>query len=198
MRLESAAPIRGSDSTPAGCSRNARIRWAYPWILASLCFIIAGCSNLKVKLPTSDSTPPSLTWNVFHHATREQADHPGSPTIHAKRGDSCRILLKAKDPEGVKTIQINPTLGGGEMTWQCASGDLAKNMSATLGPITQNLAPDANGMVLTSIFLAFELDFSMDCPAGWSFASGSAQLTGRAGNYFGGVTTEVIKFAVNP
>jgi hypothetical protein len=164
--------------------------------------ILAGCPNLKVKQPTSDSTPPSLVWNVFNHATQQQADHPGSPTINAKRGESYRLILKAKDPEGVKSIQINPNLGSGEMGWQCTDPpggeNVAQNKTATLGPMTQNLAPDANGMVLTGIFLIYELNFAMDCPAGWKFVSGGAQLTGRATNYFGGVTTEVIKFIIAP
>jgi hypothetical protein len=157
---------------------------------------------LKVKQPASDSTPPLLVWNVFNHATREQADHPGSPTLIAKRGESYRIILKAYDPQGVKSIQINPTIGDGEMLWQCidppGGEDIAQNKTLTLGPMTQNLSPDSDGMVLTSIFLIFELDFTMACPAGWSFASGSAQLTGRASNYFGGITTEVIRFEIAP
>lgn len=196
------ALIRGSDSKPFKCSRNTLVRLTYSCVLASLCLTFAGCPNLKVKQPISDSTPPSLVWNVFNHGTGQQADHPGSPTINAKRGESYRVILKANDPEGVKSIQINPSLGGGEMWWQCidppGGENLAQNKTATLGPMTQNLAPDPDGMVLTSIFLIFELNFTMDCPASWSFASGGARLTGRASNYFGGVTTEVIKFGVAP
>lgn len=163
---------------------------------------VAACSNLKVKQPSSDSTPPSLVWNVYDFGTGAQADHPGSPTLNAKRGAHYRITLKANDPEGVKSIQLNPTLGSGEMSWQCldppGGENLAQNKNATFGPMTQNLAPDSNGYVLTSIFLIQELSFAMDCQPGWSFAFGSAKLTGRASNYFGGTTTEVIQFNVAP
>lgn len=183
---------RGTPST--GAAR----RWAAGALAASLCLTFAGCDNLKVKKPDSDSTPPVLVWNVYDHDSGQQADHPGSPTLSAQRGDSFRIILKANDPQGVHKIQMNPTLGGGEMTWQCTSGDLGQQKNATFGPLTQTLAPDSNGMVLTSIFLIFELDLAMACQSGWSFSSGQARLTGQANNYFGGVTTEVLRFNVSP
>lgn len=187
---------------PSECSSNTRVRLIYTLVSASLCLTIAGCSDLKVKQPAADSTPPSLVWNVFNHATSQQDDHPGSPTINAKRGESYRIILKARDPEGVKSIQINPSLGGGEKWWQCidppGGESLAQNKTETLGPMTQDLSPDQDGMVVTSVFLISELNFTMDCKSGWSFSSGSAKLTGQASNYFGGVTTEVINFTVAP
>jgi hypothetical protein len=161
---------------------------------------IVGCQ--RVKKPTSDSTPPKLVWNVFNHGTSAQADHPGSPTIDAKRGEKYRITLKANDPEGVKSIQLNPSLGSGEMSWTCKAPpggeNIAQNKNATLGPMTQNLSPDADGNVLTSIFLIQELDFTMECQPGWSLISGSAKLTGQSSNYFGGTTTETITFKVSP
>ena len=167
-------------------------------IAACVLLVLAACTNLKVKLPASDSTPPMLVWNVYSHDTSQQNDHPGSPTLTAKRGQTFRITLKASDPQGVKSIELNPTLGGGELAWQCTSGGLGQNKTATLAPMVQNLSPDSNGMVLTSIFLIQSLDFTMECQAGWTFKGGSGQLTGRASNYFGGVTTETIKFTVTP
>ena len=168
--------------------------------LAVLFLILVGCQ--KVKKPTSDSTPPKLIWNVFNHATSAQADHPGSPTIDAKRGEKFRVTLKANDPEGVKSIQLNPSLGSGEMSWTCKAPpggeNIAQNKTATLGPMTQNLSPDADGNVLTSIFLIQELDFTMECQSGWSFTSGTAKLTGQASNYLGGTTTETITFKISP
>lgn len=160
------------------------------------------CANAKVKLPASDSTPPTLVWNVYNHSTGAQADHSGSPTLVVKRGEAHRIMLKANDPEGVKQIQLNPSVGGGGMAWQCvtppSSGSLAQSKTSVIGPQTQDLSPDASGLVLTSIFLIQEMPFAMECQAGWLFNSGSAQLTGRASNYFGGTTTEVIHFNVVP
>ena len=169
-------------------------------LLVAFCLTIASCQ--KVKKPQSDSTPPKLIWNVYNYGSNSQADHPGSPTINAKRGERYRVTLKANDPEGVKQIQLNPTLGSGEMSWTCkgppGGENVAQNKNATLGPLTQNLAPDANGNVLTSIFLMQDLDFTMECQANWSFTSGGAKLTGQASNYFAGTTTETITFKVSP
>jgi hypothetical protein len=171
--------------------------WSF---LVVLCLIIANCQ--KVKKPSSDSTPPKLVWNVYNHGANTQADHPGSPTLNAKRGETFRVTLKADDPEGVNWIKINPTLGSGELSWTCkgppGGENVAQSKNADLGPLTQNLAPDADGNVLTSIFLITELDFKMDCQAGWSFVSGSAKLTGQASNYFNGITTETLTFNISP
>jgi len=170
-----------------------------------VCFTLAGaaCTNGgKVKLPPSDATPPSIVWNVFNHGTQAQGDHPGSPSLGAQRGEAYRVLLKAADPQGVQSIQLNPTVGSGELAWQCVDQpggeNLAQNKTATLGPMSQTLAPDGDGNVLTSIFLIEELDFTMPCPAGWSFGGGTAKLTGRASNYYGGTTTEVLTFQISP
>lgn len=170
--------------------------------LIALALACAACPGGKVNLPPFDSTPPSLVWNIFNHGTSAQADHPGSPNLSAQRGETYRIILKANDPEGVQSIQLSPTAGSGELSWQCkdppGGENLAQNKTATLGPLTQNLAPDTNGQVLTSIFLIQELDFALPCPPSWSLVAGSAKLTGRASNYFGGTTTAVLTFQVTP
>jgi len=169
--------------------------------MAVVCLAVASCQR-GVKLPKSDSTPPSLVWNVFNYATNAQSDHNGNPTINVKRGQKYRITLKANDPEGIKQIQINPSAGSGELVWTCKAPpggeNIAQNKNATLGPMTQNLAPDSSGNVLTSIFLLYDVDFKMECQSGWSFTSGSGTLTGQASNYFSGTTTATISFNVSP
>ncbi len=174
--------------------------FGWSFVAAALLITMASCQ--KVKKPKSDSTPPSLAWNVLNLVTGQQADHAGSPTINARRGERFQVTLKANDPEGVKSIQLNPGLGSGEMAWTCKAPpggeNVAQNKNAVLGPQTQNLAPDANGNVLTGIFLRQDLDFAMECQTSWIFISGSAKLTGQATNYFAGTTTEAITFNVSP
>ena len=185
-------------------SSNARVRLV-SWLrfcccFTVLCLAIASCQ--KVPQPKSDSTPPSLVWNVFNYGTSAQADHNGNPTINVKRGEKYRITLKANDPEGVKQIKLNPSLGSGELSWTCKAPpggeNVAQNKNATLGPLVQDLSVDANGNVLTSIFLLQDVDFTMECQSGWSFTSGSGKLTGQASNFFNGTTTATISFNVSP
>ncbi|HEU4833869.1 MAG TPA: hypothetical protein VFS90_05620 [Pyrinomonadaceae bacterium] len=184
-------------------SSNARVKLA-SWVpfcccLTVLCLAIASC---KAPAPTSDSTPPALVWNVFNYGTNAQADHNGNPTINVKRGERYRITLKANDPEGVKQIKLNPTLGSGELSWTCKAPpggeNIAQNKTATLGPLVQDLSVDANGNVLTSIFLLQDVDFTMECQSGWSFTNGAGKLTGQASNFFNGTTTATISFSVSP
>ena len=195
-------PTKPSD-TPSIRSRAFKLTSYSLGLITAVCLPFTGCADLKVKKPASDSTPPALVWNVYNQDTGAQADHSGSPTLNAKRGEHYRITLKAKDPGGVSSIKINPTIGSGEIAWTCkpilAGGEnVAQSKTATLKGVTQNLAPDSNGYVLTSIFLIFELDFGLECQPGWIAAGGNAKLTGRASNYFGGTTTEVIKFNISP
>ena len=161
---------------------------------------MTGCQ--KVTKPKSDSTPPILAWTVLNKNTAAQSDHSGSPTINAHRGNRFRVTLKANDPEGVKSIELDPGLGSGEVSWTCKAPpggeNVAQTKTADLGALTQNLSPDASGNVLTSIFLSQDLDFTMDCQTGWIFTSGKAVLTGRATNYFAGTTTETLTFNVSP
>ena len=169
-------------------------------LLITISCTFVGCK--KVQKPQSDSTPPKLVWNVLDKASNANADHPGSPTINVHRGDKFHVTLKADDPEGVKSIELNPGLGSGEISWTCKAPpggeNIAQTKTADLGPQTQNLSPDANGNVLTSIFLIQDLDFTMECQSGWIFTSGKAMLTGRASNYFAGTTTETLTFTVSP
>ena len=184
-------------------SPNTCVRLAM-WVRVGCCFTLVclAIPSCQTKLPKSDSTPPSLVWNVLNTGTSAQADHNGSPTINVKHGEKYRITLKANDPEGVKQIQINPSLGSGELSWTCKAPpgpeNIAQNKNATLAPMTQNLSPDSNGNVLTSIFLLYDVDFTMACQSGWSFTSGSGKLTGQASNYFNGTTTATISFNVSP
>jgi hypothetical protein len=178
-----------------------RARSALALLLSSLAAACQTGQPLKVDLPSSDSSPPSLVWNVYSFNTGVQADHPGSPTLGAHHGEHYRITLKANDPQGVKQIQLNPSLGSGEISWTCHStgGEpLGQSKTATLGPMTQDLSPDSSGQVLTGIFLMQELDIALDCQSGWSFQGGQVKLTGRATNYFGGVTTETFHMQVAP
>jgi hypothetical protein len=106
-------------------------------------------------------------------------------------------VLKANNPGGVKSISV-----GGEISWLCTGQvdgrNLGQNTNNLLAPISQDLAPNPDGTVLTSIFLIQEMDFNLDCQAGFHFTSGSATLSGQASNYYGKVTNEVIAFNIAP
>lgn len=163
---------------------------------AILCLTFAGCADLKVQKPTKDSTPPALVWNVFNHESREQKEYVDSfLKLTVKRGQHYRIILKAKDPEGVKSIQIGP-----EKSWTCGPADenIATQGTPDFSPLKDDLEPDSDGKVLTSTFLIYELNFTMECLEQGKFTGGNARLTGLASNYFDATTKKVIVFGVTP
>ena len=169
--------------------------------LAFLGLLFAACPALRVNIPPKDPTPPSLSWSVYHHGTGQRNEHSGSPTLNAKHGDRYRILLIATDPGGVKSIEINSVVGSGEVEWFCddpAGGGFGDRKHSMLSPQTLTLTPAADGKVLSSAFVTYELDLTLACNPGWTFTSGRAFLTGRATNYHGGTTTEVLTFRISP
>ena len=171
--------------------------------LIGLCSAFTGCSNnpIKVKLPASDSAPPSLIWNVFNFNTSAQADHPADETIVANQGESYRVILKASNPNGVESIQITPF---GTMWWWCSSSpkigatpEFEKSAVLPTFP-AQTVAPDPAGFVLTGLFLIYQLDFNLSCGKGKFVVKGSgmATLHGNASNYYGGTTSGALIFHI--
>lgn len=160
-------------------------------------FLLNACSDLTIKLPTFDNTPPTLLWNVYNKDTKEGKDYLGSPTIKVASGDKYRITLKAIDADGgVKSI----TSGDGWVNWTCKSPgpeNAESQASETWDETIQNFTPDGNGMVLTSFVIMRDVDFTLSCQDSWSFNEGGGQLKGQATNYYGGVANELIMFQVS-
>src|SRR5438552_790227 len=95
-------------------------------LLSTVYFFMLGCSPKK-PYPNNET-------------------YSGSPTINVKRGERYTIRLNASDPGGgLKFIKFNPSVGDGEMSWQCqttSGGEhLAQDKDALLGSKTQNFAP---------------------------------------------------------
>jgi hypothetical protein len=153
---------------------------------------LAACE--KVDKPTSDSTPPELTWHVENLTKNTTADFPATgATVTGAKGDGFRVTLTAKDPEGIHKI----TMGGGYVRG-CRSGDVAQAANGDFAPQTQTLNPDAQGKVLTSIFLINSYDPDVTCNAGFTWTGTTISLAGTGTNYFNGTTNGSISIAVNP
>lgn len=159
--------------------------------------LVAACSHLTIKLPTSDNTPPTLSWNVYNLDTHYGKDYLGSPTIKVKRGEKYRITLKALDSDGgVKSIILG---GWTNYVCNCYCPENAESLTPeNFQDQSLNFVPDVNDMVLTSFVIMQNLDFTMSCQDdSWRFNGGSGQLKGQVSNYYGGVTNELLKFDVS-
>ena len=163
-------------------------------IMLMLLLLAAGCSPAVPK-PTSDSTPPTLRWQILNKADNSSQDISGGGTIAAHIGDFYVVTFFAEDQQGIHKISL-----ASNVSWQCASGDTAQNHGPSLGsPISQTLQPDSQGNVLTSIFLIQNADLgTFDCQSGYAFNGGNLTFSGQGENYFNGTTPGKLVFNVSP
>lgn len=149
--------------------------------------LISIASDCKKPKPTSDSTPPIVKWSVHNNATNETKEITGNGgPIQVKPGESFTVTCKVEDPEGVQQI----TLGGGG-AYTCKQGSLGQTTNVDLAGKKQDLTPDKDGNVLTTIFLIENVDLNAwECKqSGYTFSGGSLTLVGTGKNYFGGTTS---------
>jgi hypothetical protein len=143
--------------------------------------LMSGCD--KLKKPSSDSTPPKLTWKVyFFETSSEQTVTSSGQTVKVKKGKEVRVTLIAEDTDGgVSKISF-----GGGFNYGCISGSEGQNSNGLLSTDVQNLSPDADGYVLPSIFLMRNFTMDFTCNPGYTLTGGKYELVGQAENYFGG------------
>ena len=149
--------------------------------ITGCCITFLSCTS--VPLPSSDSTPPSLTWTIQNETTGDSTTISGSGTINATANDTFRIFLKADDPQGVGSI----ALSGGYVT-SCQAGGAASNASAAFGAQSEASTPDASGHVPASMFLIQNVAGDTTCPGGTSWQSTTVTLHGVGRNLFSGST----------
>jgi hypothetical protein len=143
----------------------------------------------KVKLPSSDSTPPKVSWNVRNTETGQTIDINGSASYAAHPGEMIHVTLKGTDPEGIQRLSQN----GGYVV-ECRDPD--SNNFGAYSALDQTLAPDADNMVLTSLVLLRDLDPNTSCPKNLQFVKNTITLNGQAKDYYGGITHESLKVVV--
>lgn len=150
-------------------------------IFAALCAL--GCGN-SVKPNTAETTPPTLTWNVYNLDSSTGQDFTGNATINPAGSSKYRITFKASDPGGIKQITLNDSV-----TWEC----LTSLKPAPLGkpdkhgPLTdfnyvQALPLDGSGNAPSSAFLVGQ-------PTQWTCTGGLALNPGSAITIFTGTST---------
>jgi hypothetical protein len=163
--------------------------------IAACYLILIGCTNLPPP-PTSDSTPPVLTWFIHNETTGDSFNIPGSGRVDARANDTFSITLKVEDPQGVKFIQL-----GSSFTKTCRGGAPefpASNASGGLGVDSQSLSPDSAGHVLPAIILIRQVAPSTNCPPNMNWTSYKEFLEGLGSNYFSGNTSASLLVSFTP
>jgi hypothetical protein len=147
-------------------------------------FIIIACAD-KVPMPTSDSTPPRLTWTIKNQTTNMTTTIRGSGEAHAKARDTLFITLRADDPEGVGYIE----LGGGYIKF-CANSNAQGGYPVQSHP----LSADENNQVQTSTFEVMTMQADITCSSSsGTWSSTEVTLNGLATNFFSGEQEDHVK-----
>ena len=164
-----------------------KIRHAFYLSLTITAFflIFSACTNTPA--PTSDTTPPILTWFIHNQTTGDTSTIAGNGTVNASTNDTFRVTLKAEDPQGIKFIQLG---GNSQIRCQGPGPEFPESFATTgLGQDSQSLAPDASGNVLTSIILIKSVAPNTTCAsASFTLINYTAFLDGLGSNYFPGAT----------
>jgi hypothetical protein len=162
-------------------------------LLALSTLVVGAVACEKVNKPTSDSTPPILTWHVENLTQSTTADYTGNGTVTGKKDDEFRVTLTAHDPEGIQKI----TMGGG-YTRSCAANGVGQSAQGDYATQTQTLSPDSNGKVLVQIFLIQSITPDITCSQGFDWKGTTISLVGTGTNYFNGTTSATLSLTVTP
>ena len=156
-----------------------RLSMYFGAVVACSLLLVSGCE--KVQKPSDDTTPPTLRWTAINAQTNDQLKFNGSGTVNARMGDYFTVILVAEDPEGIHQITMSAST-----QWGCHSGNIGQSHGPSLGATqVQNLQPDAQGKVLTSIFLIQNANMNFQCQSGFQFTGGSVVFSGTGTNYGG-------------
>jgi hypothetical protein len=173
---------------------NFSLRFIRASIVSAPLVLSLGCACPKVNKPTSDSTPPTITWKVTNKATSAVQPFTGNGSFKAKWGERYAVKMTAADSGGVNEASLVSSTG-----WQCKTGDVAKNAGPGLeSPDVEKHDVWPSGQVCSEIVKFRDLDFSFSCQPGYQFSSGSAVLTAVGKNFYGGVTTAKLTITVTP
>jgi len=150
-------------------------------LIMGCCLTLIACD--KVTLPTSDSTPPTLSWKVLKLGNKESTNVPSGGTYPARKTDSLLVTLTAADRQGVSYIEM----GGGYVKFCVISGTNETNSQGIYDTLSHSITPDANNQVLTETIETRTVQAEITCNQGdWS--STKVMLNGLARNYFSGET----------
>ena len=159
-------------------------------LTVAICLLLFGCTGPAAG---SDSTPPTLGWNVFERDSGGTGgtDYGANSSGLASYGHEMGFTLRAKDPEGIQSMDI-----GGSATWMCKSGDVGTNRNSHYAEQKHTFAPTADGKVLTEWAALLQASTNFDCPSGATFVGGTITLIGHASNYFAGVASGTLSVKI--
>jgi hypothetical protein len=169
--------------------RAKKVSTALAAVLAPLALV--ACA--KVPKPASDATPPEkVWWSIVDTGAPVEIIGNGWYSVPASR--SITITFHGKDSQGLQKISLSNSVG-----WKCTSGTIVQQGGPGLSaPNTATFAPDAHNMVPVEGVRVATVSGPYSCSSGFTFATGSAGLTGKATNWSNQTTTASLTITITP
>ena len=159
---------------------------------AGLCvFLLTACAKTMVNSGPS-SVAPAISWVVRVVDTNDSKTLNGSGSMSVPRS-TVQIFIHAKSPSGVKSVSDGTFV---DATFTCISGNLGQTAFATFAGATQTQTPDAQNNVVEDLVLFQVFGLNHTCSPGFSFTGGSMNITAKAINFGGKVTTATLKLSI--
>jgi len=156
--------------------------------------VLVGCCG-KVAKPSSDTSPPSLSWEVTNRDSGSTSTFSvAGGVFQTLPGVTYQITLRAADAGGVEHVVLT---GGGSYT--CLQPGLARVENMDVAAQDVVLQPNGNDQVDTCWALVTFLDSGgWDCGAGFRFGGGNLILHGTAIDYFSNRTESHLTLSRGP
>jgi hypothetical protein len=153
------------------------------WLLGLMMSLIAMCALTACTTTTpntTETTAPTLTWKVLNRDTNNTQTYTGNASMTITLGTTYTVTLITNDPGGVHQITLGSSSG-----WTCIDGNIASSSGPSLDKTdVQNLNPDSNNQVLTSIFLIRNASVDPNsCQSGYTLSSANESLYGTSTNF---------------
>jgi hypothetical protein len=154
-----------------------------------------------VYKPASDSTPPTIAWQVTNLYTNAVQTFTGNDSFTAKLYEAYQVKMTAEDSGGVNEASLD-----GSIYWWCTNTnaiefdpgsdpDITKHDMWPSGQVCRKIVMPLRNVNTGGLDMVCKWDLE---PFGSEFFWGLHMLTGVAKNFYGGVTTAKLKINITP
>ncbi len=173
-----------------------------------LCFagilgvFLGACRNCceepgMVEVPSTDATPPQLSWMVTRSTGTASSIAPYSGreiTVRVSREEAVKVYLLARDEQsGIR--RVSSTGGGG---WTCSTSGAALIFDLILPTYSQSLSFVRRCSVVEWSLPEYSIETDKSCSPGYTLRELRYGLRGTAENAKGGRDTSFLDIIVEP
>lgn len=172
-------------------------RSGFPVLVAFMSLFLTGCPQPvpRVPIPSSDASPPTMTWQTYNMQTRERAEIvQDGQSLDVPWTEQYVVTLVAEDPEsGVKDVTLS-----GEVQYVCRQGGQVEEKEFPVETQEMKPMPEQENKAPIRASLVYVVEFGKSgCKEQWVFGGGKLSLSGKAHNGLGGTETRTLLFQLH-